>query len=116
LGAPRWRRVGEGQIVLPGQILPRVQILPWAQILPWGQIVRRDQQLQRLEAHEAGEALDALEREVALAALDATEIGGMDGKRPRVPVLALSETLSVSADVAAHGALEIAFHAGNAPG
>jgi hypothetical protein len=72
--------------------------------------------LQGLETHEAGEALEALEREVALAALDAAEIRAMNVKRPCVPLLALAETFSVSADVAARGALQIAFHAGNAPG
>lgn len=72
------------------------------------------QQLERVDPHPAREALHALEREVALTALDATHVGAVDSQQIGECLLAEPSALPVGPDVAPHRALKIALHARNA--
>lgn len=72
------------------------------------------QQLERVDPHPAGEALHALEREVALTALDAAHVGPVDSQQIGERLLAEPSALPVSPDVTSHRALKIALHARNA--
>jgi hypothetical protein len=79
---------------------------------PLGQLgrVNRLEQRQRVEVDLAGDALQALERQVALAALDATHIGAVDAEFVGECLLAEALTFPVGTQVAPDRSLEIAFH------
>jgi hypothetical protein len=62
---------------------------------------------------EAGRnALQALEGEVALASLDAADVGAVDAEDIGEVFLAEIVGVTVGPEVAAEGVLEIAFHVG----
>jgi hypothetical protein len=56
------------------------------------------------------DALDALQRKVPLATLNAAHIGAMEAKNVGERLLAEALRRTVGAQVAAHRLLEIAFH------
>jgi hypothetical protein len=82
-----------------------------ARSLLWLALARL-QQDERVDADLAGDALQALESQVALAALDAAHVGAVDAELVGEVLLAEALGLSVGPEVAADGALEVAFHAG----
>lgn len=73
------------------------------------------EQRQRVEIESAGDALEALERQVALASLNAAHIGAMDAEYVSKRLLAESFGFSIGAQASANGALQIAFHIGKRP-
>jgi hypothetical protein len=74
------------------------------------------QQRERLDADQSGQALDAPEAEVALAALDAAQVGVVKRERLREHFLGLAERFSMRPQVATHESLQFPFHAANARG
>lgn len=71
--------------------------------LPW------PQQVQRVNLDAGGKPLDALERQVALSALDPTHVGPVDAKDVGEGFLAEAARLPVGAQVQADGALQVSF-------
>jgi hypothetical protein len=73
--------------------------------LPPGCVVRGMEQRQRVEIESAGDALQALERQVALATLDAAHVGAVDTENVGKRLLAEALAFSMGAQVAANGSL-----------
>ena len=90
-------------------VAERAALLRDADIVPSGQ------QLQWLHVHESGDALDVPEREVALPALEATNICAVKSKNGGEGLLADAQGFSMHAQISAHDPLELTFHTGNAP-
>ena len=88
---------------------PSGRLLRDATALPWAQ------QLQRFHLQEGGDALHVLEGEVALPALEPTDVGAMESKKGGERLLTDSLGISIGAQISAYDPLELAFHPGNAP-
>lgn len=67
-------------------------------------------QRQRLDSCSAGDSFEALEREVALSALDPAHVRPMDTDHVGEGLLAEPPRLSQCAEVPADGLLEVPFH------
>lgn len=65
----------------------------------------RSEQVERVEVDPAGDALDALKRQVALSAFYAAHVGAMDAEHVGKRLLAQAACLTVRAQVAAQNAL-----------
>lgn len=78
-------------------------------------LMLRVQQLQRVEVKATGDALQALEGQIALAPLDATHVGAVNTEHVGERLLAEAVGLPVGPQIAAHRALKIAFHSGQLP-
>jgi hypothetical protein len=76
----------------------------------WGQ------EHERIGVYSAGDALHALECQVALASLDAAHVGAVEAQDIGERLLAEATGLSKCSQVAAHRPLQIAFHVGNGLG
>jgi hypothetical protein len=76
--------------------------------------VRRDhgcaEQRQRIKVESVGDALNAPERQIALASLNAAHVGAVDAQNIGESLLAQAPGTTVGPQVAADHALEIAFH------
>lgn len=77
-------------------------------------LARRPKQRERLDTDQVGEALDGLEAEIALAALDAAEIRVVKRERASERFLSLAESLPTRAYVAADQSLQVPFHTSHA--
>lgn len=73
----------------------------------WGRlgVVNRLEQCQRVEADPRGDPLHALERQVALASLDAAHVGAVDAQGVGESLLAQATGTAVGQQVAANGSL-----------
>jgi hypothetical protein len=74
----------------------------------------RVQQCDWINPHPPGDPLEALEREVALAALKPAHVGAVYLDEIRERLLAEPAGFSVGPQVAPNGALEITFHVSKA--
>jgi hypothetical protein len=79
-------------------------------------LARHAEQREWLHADQSGQALDAPEAEVALAALDTAEVGVVERERLREGFLGFAESFSMKPHVATHQSLQLPFHATNARG
>jgi hypothetical protein len=74
------------------------------------------QQDQRVDADLVGDAFQALERQVALAAFNATHVGAVDAELVGEGFLGDTALLAVGSEVPADGLLEFAFHVADRSG
>lgn len=78
-------------------------------------LLLRVQQLHRVELDAAGDALQGLEGQVALAPLDAAHVGPVNPEHVGERLLAEATRLPVGPQIAADRALKVAFHSGQLP-
>lgn len=72
------------------------------------------EQFERVEPDPLGDSLDALEREVTLAALYTSDVGPVDLEQVGECLLAQAVLFPVGPQVVPDGSLQVAFHAGKA--
>jgi hypothetical protein len=100
-----WAARAQGVASTLGQRGITPQLERTARWLPPGCVVRWLEQRQRVEIESAGDALQALERQVALASLDAAHVGAVDAENIGKRLLAESFGFSIGAQGSANGAL-----------
>ena len=74
--------------------------------------VVRCEQCQRLKVDPAGDLLHGLQRQIALASLDASHVGPVNAEQLGERLLAKAAFLAVDPQVSANSALKIALHFG----
>jgi hypothetical protein len=68
----------------------------------------------RIYSDPLGDPLEALERQVPFAALEAAQIGTVDANEVREPLLTKPLRLPIRSQVAPDGSLKVALHSGKA--